>query len=205
MSPSLFSSSSKCTASDNSLLSSLAFHGPASGSWHNFRGCWRALEEEALVLKSFHLPIGTWYHPWAASLQTQGWLREAPSHWQVPGQLCGVALQKADSRGSHWCNTEVNVSVGHTTSSPVRGGPQPLGWRAWDPPPDLLLPWRPCYSYMLAFSLPMVANLSLFIIHLPVQLLCGFCLRIAPWNRNTEMLHGRLLLRGRYLKKKQFF
>jgi len=88
-------------------------------------GHWR---KRALVLKSFHLPTGTGYHPWGSfSADPRAGLERHPSPWQVPGHLCGVALQEADSCGSHWYNTAVNVCVGHTTSPPVRCGPQPLG------------------------------------------------------------------------------
>lgn len=138
----------------------------------------------ALVLGSFRLPTGTWYHPWGSfSADPKAGLERHPSPWQVPGQLCGVALQKADSCGSHWHNTVVTVCEGHTTSPPGRCGPS-----LWDEGNGTLLQIccflggsAPCvcYSDILVFSLPTVANLSLFI-PFPVQLLCGFYLQIAP-------------------------
>lgn len=116
-----------------------------------------------------------------------------------PGEFLGsCAVQHCRGRlsGSTGC-TAVTVWQRTLHVSSREMWPQPLGWGN-----GTLLQIccflggsAPCvfFSDILAFSLPTVANLSLFIIPFPVQLLCGFYLQIAPWYRNTEMLQGRLL------------
>lgn len=79
----------------------------------------------------------------------QGWLREAPlplaGSWAVvrcstaEGRLPRVPL--AQYGGDCLRRTH------HVSSREM--WPQPLGWREWDPPPDLLLPWGLCSLCLL--------------------------------------------------------
>ena len=93
----------------NPLLSRAVFLWPCH--WYSFRGCWRDIGGgRALVPGSLLIPGGTWHQsPGQLLFRPQGWLRRARPHWQIPGQLCSAALQKAGSRESYRRGTAVNL------------------------------------------------------------------------------------------------
>lgn len=141
-------------------------------------GAGGTLEDEGSSSRFFCLPTGNMVPSSVLLCRPQGWLREAPL--PLAGSWAVVRCSTAEGRLPLVPLAQYGGDCLWRTPTPLQGDVAPaLGLRNGTSP-DLLLPWGSapcvCYSDILAFSLPTVANLSLFII----PFLFSYCVVSSP-------------------------